>query len=127
MARRARRRHAQADARRRDALLPASSRGRAGLARTCLSRRSSSTPGWRLTRGLPGEDATTPARCCFPNALLQGEEVAGYVDLGELGVAWRDLAVASRSVTWNTGPGREGLFLETHGVAPDPARHMLTS
>jgi kanamycin kinase len=61
---------------------------------------------------------------CFPNALIEGGEVTGYVDLGELGVAdrWRDVAVAAWSTNWNVGPGYEDLFLEAYGVAPDPAR-----
>ncbi len=61
---------------------------------------------------------------CFPNALLQADEVTGFVDLGELGVAdrWWDLAVATWSVVWNVGAAHERLFLETYGVAPNPAR-----
>jgi len=61
---------------------------------------------------------------CFPNALIDGGEVVGYVDLGELGIAdrWWDLAVAAWSTTWNVGPGYEGLFLAAYGARPDPAR-----
>jgi kanamycin kinase len=61
---------------------------------------------------------------CAPNVLLDGAEVAGYVDLGEVGVAerWRDLAVATWSITWNLGPGYEGLFLDRYGVDLDPRR-----
>ncbi len=61
---------------------------------------------------------------CFPNALLQSDEVTGFVDLGELGVAdrWWDLAVASWSVVWNVGSAHERQFLEAYGVEPDPAR-----
>src|SRR5277367_2325817 len=41
--------------------------------------------------------------------------------LSELCVAdrWRDLAVATWSVTWNLGPGYEDLFLASYGIARD--------
>ena len=58
---------------------------------------------------------------CFPNALIQANEVTGYVDLGALGVAdrWWDLAVASWSTVWNVGPGYEELFFRSYGVDAD--------
>jgi kanamycin kinase len=61
---------------------------------------------------------------CFPNVLIEGDEVTGYLDLGELNVAdrWWDVAVASWSTTWNVGPGWEGLFLDTYGIEPDRRR-----
>jgi kanamycin kinase len=61
---------------------------------------------------------------CPPNVLIVSDRVAGYVDLGELGVAdrWWDLAVATWSVTWNLGPGYEDLFLSEYGAEPDPSR-----
>ena len=62
---------------------------------------------------------------CFPNVLLDDVgAVAGYVDLGELGVAdrWFDIAVGAWSVTWNVGPGWEDLFYEAYGVQPDEER-----
>jgi kanamycin kinase len=61
---------------------------------------------------------------CFPNVLIQGGAVTGYVDLGELAVAdrWWDIAVASWSTTWNVGPGWEEAFLDAYGVAADPRR-----
>ncbi len=64
---------------------------------------------------------------CPPNALLTGGRVTGYVDLGELGVAdrWWDLGVATRAITWNYGPGLEGLFLAAYGAAPDPQRQAF--
>lgn len=79
-----------------------------------------------LERLRPSED--DPVVChgdyCLPNALIEGGRVTGFVDLGELGVAdrWWDLAVATWSVTWNLGPGLEGLFLEAYGVPADPER-----
>ena len=61
---------------------------------------------------------------CLPNVLFRGDELSGYVDLGELGVAdrWWDLAVATWSLTWNLGSGYEALFLEEYGIALDPPR-----
>jgi len=55
---------------------------------------------------------------CLPNVMISGGEVTGFVDLGELCVAdrWRDLAVATWSVTWNLGPGFEDLFLASYGI-----------
>jgi len=68
---------------------------------------------------------------CVPNILIRDWRVAGFVDLGALGVAdrWYDLAIALWSVTRNMGPGWEDLFLESYGIAGDPARiayyHLL--
>lgn len=61
---------------------------------------------------------------CPPNVLIEGWDPSGFVDLGELGVAdrWWDLAVATWSVTWNFGPGLEGLFLRAYGIERDQAR-----
>ena len=61
---------------------------------------------------------------CLPNVLIENGVAAGFVDLGELGVAdrWWDLAVATWSVTWNLGPGLEELFLSEYGVERDDQR-----
>lgn len=61
---------------------------------------------------------------CFPNVLIEGDAVTGYLDVGELAVAdpWWDVAVASWSTTWNVGPGWENVFLDAYGVEPDPPR-----
>ena len=61
---------------------------------------------------------------CLPNVIIDGSEVAGYVDLGELTVAdrWWDLAVGTWSVTWNLGPRWEDLFYESYGVDLDPIK-----
>jgi kanamycin kinase len=60
---------------------------------------------------------------CLPNVLIEDWQVSGFVDLGAMAVAdrWRDLAVATWSVTWNLGPGWEDLFLEAYGVPRDEA------
>jgi kanamycin kinase len=73
-------------------------------------------------------DTEDPVVChgdyCPPNVLVSDGCVTGYVDLGELGVAdrWWDLAVATRAVTCNYGPGLDDLFLRTYGAPPDPRR-----
>jgi kanamycin kinase len=55
---------------------------------------------------------------CVPNILFRDSALAGFVDLGEMGVAdrWWDLAVATWSLTWNFGPGYEAMFLDAYGV-----------
>lgn len=55
---------------------------------------------------------------CLPNALVEGDRVTGFVDLGELAVAdrWWDLAIATWSITWNLGPGFEQVFLDAYGA-----------
>ena len=69
---------------------------------------------------------------CVPNVLVRDWQLAGYVDLGALGVAdrWFDLAIALWSVTRNMGPGHEDLFLEAYGIPRDPHRityyHLLS-
>jgi kanamycin kinase len=61
---------------------------------------------------------------CVPNILFHDNTLAGFVDLGELGIAdrWWDLAVATWSLTWNFGPGYESLFLDSYGVDFDEPR-----
>ncbi len=58
---------------------------------------------------------------CVPNILLKDDDVVGFVDLGELGIAdrWWDLAVAAWSLDWNLGPGFEDQFLTEYGVERD--------
>jgi aminoglycoside phosphotransferase len=64
---------------------------------------------------------------CPPNVLITDGRVTAYVDLGELGVAdrWWDLAVATRAVSGNYGPGLKGLFLAAYGTPPDPRRQAF--
>ena len=68
---------------------------------------------------------------CAPNTVLdESAAVAGYVDLGSLGVAdrWADLAVASWSLVWNYtdgwdgGDGYQAAFFDGYGIEPDPER-----
>jgi kanamycin kinase len=64
---------------------------------------------------------------CPPNVLIARGRAVGFVDLGGLGVAdrWWDLAVATWAVSWNFGPGLEGLLLDVYGEPPDPARQAF--
>lgn len=57
----------------------------------------------------------------FPNILVDGRNLSGFVDLGEMGVGdpWWDIAIATWSATWNLGPGFEHDVLEAYGVEPD--------
>lgn len=62
---------------------------------------------------------------CAPNTLLdESGQVAGFVDLGSLGVAdrWADLAVGSWSLDWNYGAGYEPTFFSAYGIEPDSRR-----
>ncbi|WP_322410982.1 aminoglycoside 3'-phosphotransferase [Microbacterium invictum] len=62
---------------------------------------------------------------CSPNTVLtDAGSVAGYVDLGALGVAdrWADIAVAAMSVEWNYGPGWTETLLAAYGIDPDAQR-----
>ncbi|MFI7686085.1 phosphotransferase [Streptomyces griseoaurantiacus] len=62
---------------------------------------------------------------CAPNTLLHEDgSWAAHVDMGALGVAdrWADLAVVTRNIDWNYGPGWERTLLDAYGIAPDPVR-----
>lgn len=62
---------------------------------------------------------------CAPNTLITPEGVwAGNVDFGDLGVGdrWADLAVASMSLDWNFGEGRQDEFFDAYGIARDEER-----
>ncbi|TPW74464.1 phosphotransferase [Schumannella soli] len=62
---------------------------------------------------------------CAPNTLLDAHgRFAAHVDLGDLapGDRWADLAVASMSLEWNYGPGRDAAFYAAYGIEPDEER-----
>ena len=62
---------------------------------------------------------------CAPNTVLTDAGAwSGHVDLGDLGTAdrWADLAVATWSTEWNSGPGWQDALLTAYGVAADPPR-----
>lgn len=65
------------------------------------------------------------ADACAPNTLLADDgSVAGFVDLGRLGVAdrWADIAIGAWSTEWNYGRGYAELYYESYGVRPDAER-----
>jgi kanamycin kinase len=62
---------------------------------------------------------------CSPNTIIASDGIpVGHVDLGSLGVAdrWADLAVASRSINYNFGPGWEDEFFKMYGIERDEER-----
>lgn len=62
---------------------------------------------------------------CLPNVLIDGEEVAGFVDWGYAGVAdrYKDIALAVRSLERNTGEGLAESFYTAYGLSrPDTAK-----
>jgi kanamycin kinase len=74
----------------------------------------------------PDVDADNLVVChgdaCAPNVLLDAfGSLAGYVDLGRLGLAdrWADLAIAAWSTEWNYGPGFEQAVYAGYGIKPD--------
>lgn len=60
---------------------------------------------------------------CVPNTMLTDDgDVAGHVDLGDLGVAdrWADLAIATMSLRWNfAGTGLEEVLLAAYDARAD--------
>ncbi|MBB6097090.1 kanamycin kinase/aminoglycoside 3'-phosphotransferase-2 [Deinobacterium chartae] len=57
---------------------------------------------------------------CLPNIILDGKYVAGFVDVGGLGIADRhqDLALCVRSLKRNIGERWGAVFLEAYGYRP---------
>jgi aminoglycoside phosphotransferase len=66
------------------------------------------------TRPSSGRRVVCHGDYCPPNVLIEGWDVVGFVDVGELGVAdpWWDLAVGTWNVGWNFGEDLESLFLD---------------
>lgn len=80
-----------------------------------------------LVRTRPAQEdlVVTHGDPCLPNVILNGEYVEGFVDVGRAGLADRhaDLALASRSLTYNLGPQWAERFLDLYGrERVDPAR-----
>lgn len=88
----------------------------------------------RLGRCIPGEGLSVPSidrlvvchgDACSPNTIIAPDgSPVGHVDLGSLGVAdrWADLAIASRSLEYNFGPGWENEFFKVYGIERDEER-----
>ncbi len=58
---------------------------------------------------------------CLPNVLIDGNEVAGFVDWSRAGVAdrYKDIALVIRSLRWNLGEYLERDFFDVYGIS-DP-------
>ncbi|MGH2497959.1 MAG: APH(3') family aminoglycoside O-phosphotransferase [Ktedonobacteraceae bacterium] len=74
------------------------------------------------------EDAVfTHGDYCLPNILIESSpaRIAGFIDWGRAGIAdrYQDLALATRSLAYNFGPGWEPLLWEAYGLQTvDPAK-----
>ena len=55
---------------------------------------------------------------CLPNVMIDGEEVAGFVDWGWAGVAdrYKDIALVVRSLEYNTGKDLRTMFFDAYGA-----------
>jgi kanamycin kinase len=73
----------------------------------------------------PEDPVVAHGDACLPNFLFADWSLAGYLDLGDLGVAdrWWDLATTTWSVTRNLGPGWEDAFLAAYGLSRDAEKH----
>lgn len=84
---------------------------------------------WAPASGVPREDlVVVQGDACAPNTIIGPDaRFVGHVDVGLLGVAdrWADLAIASRSLDWNYGPGWQDEFFAAYGVARDEERIRL--
>ena len=71
------------------------------------------------TRPTTEDIVVTHGDPCLPNVIVSGEYVEGFVDVGRAGLADRhaDLALATRSLIFNYGPGLDDVFLDTYGRA----------
>jgi aminoglycoside phosphotransferase len=68
------------------------------------------------------EDLTfTHGDYCVPNVILKNGKLNGFVDWGNAGVAdkYQDLALLSRSVSYNFGEEWEESVFEIYGIEPD--------
>jgi kanamycin kinase len=81
---------------------------------------------WAPVAGVPAEDVVVvQGDACAPNTIIgRDARFVGHVDLGLLGVAdrWADLAIASRSLDWNYGPGWQDEFFAAYGIDRDERR-----
>ena len=59
---------------------------------------------WLETNKPPLEPAFSHGDCCLPNIFFSGNQVSGFIDLGDAGIAdrWRDLSLCFRSLKHNT-------------------------
>lgn len=69
----------------------------------------------------------THGDACLPNVLLDAGCLAGFCDMGRLGMGdrYRDLALAARSLTYNWGAEHVPLLFDAYGLAPDQDKIAL--
>ena len=76
-----------------------------------------------LRKRLAEEDLVfTHGDYCLPNIMIDGEDVAGFVDWGRAGVAdrYKDISLVVRSLKRNTGEDLTTMFFEAYGItSPD--------
>lgn len=76
-----------------------------------------------LSKRSANEDVVfTHGDYCLPNVIIDGEEVAGFVDWGSAGVAdrYKEIALAVRSLARNAGEDLAASFYEAYGLSrPD--------
>jgi len=84
---------------------------------------------WAPATEVPTEDlVVVQGDACAPNTIIGSDgRFVGHVDVGFVGVAdrWADLAIASRSLDWNYGPGWQDEFFAAYGVERDERRMAL--
>ena len=63
---------------------------------------------------------------CLPNVIIDGKEVAGFVDWGSAGVAdrYKDIALVVRSLKRNTGEDLSTSFYEAYGLSSPDAEKI---
>ena len=63
---------------------------------------------------------------CLPNVMIDGEEVAGFVDWGWAGIAdrYKDIALVVRSLERNTGKDLRTMFFKAYGLASPDAQKI---
>ncbi len=62
---------------------------------------------------------------CLPNVMVENGHLTGFIDLGNAGIAdrYQDLALCTRSLSYNFDPGWEKLFWQNYGITqPDFAK-----
>ena len=84
---------------------------------------------WLESNKPPLEPAFSHGDCCLPNIFFSENQVSGFIDLGDAGIAdrWRDLSLCFRSLRHNTDgtyghtiPGfRQEKLFDYLGVTPD--------
>lgn len=81
---------------------------------------------WAPASDVPADDlVVVQGDACAPNTIIGTDgHFVGHVDLGFVGVAdrWADLAIASRSLDWNYGPGWQDEFFAAYEIERDERR-----